>query len=91
MVCAVCSAARLSTPAPPEPLPHLYASANQLRSIIHQIYQTVDTLGSEQLAGMVLVYLPRFRIVCLLSNSLTVIGCYFPTIRDFGTLVQLYV
>ena len=30
MVCAVCSAARLSTPAPPEPLPHLYASANQL-------------------------------------------------------------
>ena len=31
MVCAVCSAARLSTPAPPEPLPHLYASANQLR------------------------------------------------------------
>ena len=32
MVCAVCSAARLSTPAPPEPLPHLYASANQLRS-----------------------------------------------------------
>ena len=31
MVCAVCSAARLSTPAPPEPLPHLYASANQLQ------------------------------------------------------------
>ena len=30
MVCVVCSAARLSTPAPPEPLPHLYASANQL-------------------------------------------------------------
>ena len=30
MVCAVCLAARLSTPAPPEPLPHLYASANQL-------------------------------------------------------------
>ena len=27
----MCSAARLSTPAPPEPLPHLYASANQLR------------------------------------------------------------
>ena len=27
---ALCSAARLSTPAPPEPLPHLYASANQL-------------------------------------------------------------
>ena len=34
MVCAVCSAARLSTPAPPEPLPHLYASANQLRYIL---------------------------------------------------------
>ena len=31
MVCAVCSAVRLSTPAPPEPLPHLYASANQLQ------------------------------------------------------------
>ena len=30
MVCAVCSAARLSTPAPPEPLSHLYDSANQL-------------------------------------------------------------
>ena len=30
MVCAVCSAARLSTPTPPEPLPHLHASANQL-------------------------------------------------------------
>ena len=34
MVCAVCSAARLSTPAPPEPLPHLYASANQLPDAI---------------------------------------------------------
>ena len=34
MVCAVCSAARLSTPAPPEPLPHLYASANQLRNTV---------------------------------------------------------
>ena len=33
MVCAVCSAVRLSTPAPPEPLPHLYASANQLPSV----------------------------------------------------------
>ena len=32
MVCAVCSAARLSTPAPPEPLPRLSDSANQLRS-----------------------------------------------------------
>ena len=29
----MCSAARLSTPAPPEPLPHLYASANQLHLI----------------------------------------------------------
>ena len=33
MVCAVCSAARLSTPAPPEPLSHLYAPANQLQYI----------------------------------------------------------
>ena len=33
MVCAVCSTARLSTPAPPEPLPHLSDSANQLRAI----------------------------------------------------------
>ena len=33
MVSAVCSAVLLSTPAPPEPLPHLYASANQLRAI----------------------------------------------------------
>ena len=31
MVCVVCSAARLSTPAPSEPLPHLSDSANQLR------------------------------------------------------------
>ena len=30
MVCVVCSAARLSTPAPSEPLPHLSDSANQL-------------------------------------------------------------
>ena len=29
----MCSAARLSTPAPPEPLPHLYASANQLQPL----------------------------------------------------------
>ena len=29
-VCAVCSAPRLSTPAAPEPLPHLSDSANQL-------------------------------------------------------------
>ena len=32
MVCVVCSAARLSTPAPSEPLPHLSDSANQLPS-----------------------------------------------------------
>ena len=31
MVCVVCSAARLSTPAPSEPLPHLSDSANQLQ------------------------------------------------------------
>ena len=36
MVCVVCSAARLSTPAPPEPLPHLYDSANQLRKILDE-------------------------------------------------------
>ena len=47
MVSAVCSAARLSTPAPPEPLPHLYASANQL-----QIEAAVDTLLSGELGGL---------------------------------------
>ena len=36
-LCGVFSGARLSTPAPPEPLPHLYASANQLQYIDHNL------------------------------------------------------
>ena len=40
MVCAVCSAARLSTPAPPEPLSYLYASANQLLESAISRYET---------------------------------------------------
>ena len=47
MVCAVCSAARLSTPAPPEPLPHLYASANQLPST-----DRLRSAGEETLASL---------------------------------------
>ena len=55
MVCAVCSAARLSTPAPPEPLPHLYASANQLRHDGQSTSRLGSTILSHSLVTELLI------------------------------------
>ena len=47
MVCAVCSAARLSTPAPPEPPPPS-DSANQLHRNLEDVFPELSRIGPRQ-------------------------------------------